>query len=150
MGSVSLPTRIHHLSDLSQLPSGAKVRFLGCVIAYSTENGHLYLQSPTPKAQLGERNVKFDEQQMEAGTMARAVIAELEISLIREDLRESDTAIGTWLNVVGYVQSIAKPKSGLCKPKVQALAVWDAGSVNIEAYSEALDARNRIFPGLQS
>ena len=144
MSSISLPAHIHHLSDLCQLPPGAKVRFLGCVIAYDTESGHLYLQSPT---QLCEQNEKLGEQHKER-PLPGAVVAELEITLIREDLKESDTAVGTWLNVVGYVKSIAKPKSGLYKPKVQALATWDAGSVNIEAYSKALNARNRIFRGL--
>ena len=146
MSSTSLPTHIHHLSDLSQLPPGAKVRFLGCVIAYDTEGGHLYLQSPT---QFCQQNVKLSEEQKE-GPFSGAVVAELEIDLIREDLRESDTAVGTWLNVVGYVKTVAKSKSGLYKPKVQALATWDARSVNIEAYSEALNARNRIFGSLVS
>jgi hypothetical protein len=44
--------------------------------------------------------------------------------------------VGTWLNVIGYVER--KKEEGVF---VQAIAVWDAGNVDLEAYEKAVEKR---------
>jgi hypothetical protein len=68
-----------------------------------------------------------------------SVNAELDISLVTEDFREKDTTIGTWLNVVGYIQDRRMKKDGkTINVQIKALLAWDAGSVDVNDYSSVL------------
>ena len=144
MSSVPIPARLIHLSDLGRCSKGSKVRFLGCVAAYDIDSGYVYLQPPVSKPRSNQKDpIPLDEleTEIETETDPQLVVAELETSLIRGDLKESDTAIGTWLNVVGYVQSTIRYKGSLSKTRIQALTVWDAGPLDAGAYHKALESK---------
>jgi hypothetical protein len=48
--------------------------------------------------------------------------------------------IGTWLNVIGYVER--RKDKGVF---VQAITVWDAGNVDLGPYEQAVDNRKETF-----
>ena len=163
MSSVPPPMRLVPLSELGLLPSGTKVRFLGCVLAYSIETGHLYLEVPTTDTESTRSSPE---------SVSKKSIIEVDTAIVREDLGSIDTAIGTWLNVSGYVQSNKEVKKVQGSPKMageqtnklalrykplldskyvvqqvrfQAILIWNAGAVDANLYSVALSARSRLF-----
>jgi hypothetical protein len=58
---------------------------------------------------------------------------------VLERLKRHELDVGTWLNVIGYVGR--HEDMGLF---VQAVAVWDAGDIDLEAYEKAVDARKSL------
>lgn len=63
--------------------------------------------------------------------------AKVTIEHVREGLPRSATDVGSWLNVAGYVQTIT-PNS----ISVQAIMLWEAGSLKLGDYERALQARS--------
>jgi hypothetical protein len=66
----------------------------------------------------------------------RHKIAQVDITLVLESIKRKELDVGTWINVIGYVER--RKEKGVF---VQAIAVWDAGNVNLEAYEQAIQAR---------
>jgi hypothetical protein len=52
------------------------------------------------------------------------------------DIKRHEVDVGTWLNVIGYVER--RKEKGVF---VQAVAVWDAGNVDLGAYEKAVEKR---------
>jgi hypothetical protein len=133
MSSGPVPSTLCRLGDLGQCKSGTKVRFLGwyCLDAsvkltvltgssvddYDVNGGALRLKHKYP-----------------ASSPSHTV--NVNIIHVLERLKRHELDIGTWLNVIGYVGR--HEDKGLF---VQAVAVWDAGDVDLEAYEKAFDAR---------
>ena len=82
------------------------------------------------------------------------VVAEVHLDHVLESITSTTTQIGTWLNVVGFIsrdedagcQDVqAQPKKGgrpmLKVVTVDAVMVWDAGSIKLDTYEKALEAR---------
>ena len=161
MSSVPPASQLVQLSELEQLSLGSKVRFLGCVVGYSIESGYIYLDYPATSN--NEQNSR---------PTSKATIAELDTALVREELRATDTAIGSWLNVLGYIQKISHLKKGViggvsnngkdtegtvittlghairhdsCKVRLQAISLWNAGPIDPDSYNEALKARSQLL-----
>lgn len=67
---------------------------------------------------------------------ASPVVANLDIEHVLERAKQRDVDVGTWLNVIGYVQQ--RKEKGVF---VQAVAMWDAGNIDLEVYAKALQAR---------
>lgn len=63
-------------------------------------------------------------------------IANVNIEHLLESIKRNETEIGSWLNVIGYVER--RKEKGIY---VQAVAVWDAGNVDVNAYQEAVEKR---------
>ncbi|KAK5987194.1 Kinesin-like protein [Cladobotryum mycophilum] len=89
-----LPSQLCLLSSLKDRPVGDKVRFLGCVTSYSTQQACLSLGHMYP-----------------SGTNESATV---NIQLILETIQPECTQFGAWVNVVGYITEKSKSKS---KPK---------------------------------
>lgn len=70
---------------------------------------------------------------------AAPVIANVDIEHVLEHAKQRDIDVGTWLNVIGYVQR--KKEKGVF---VQAVTIWDAGNVDLEAYAKAVQARKEV------
>ena len=82
------------------------------------------------------------------------VVAEVRLDHVLESITHTTTQIGTWLNVVGFISRDedgghkdvrAAPKKS-SKPilkvvTIDAVMVWDAGSIKLDAYEKALEAR---------
>lgn len=68
------------------------------------------------------------------------VSASVDVHLVLEKLGSEQTRIGEWVNVIGYVSSIANaPSRGGSNAKastvhIQALLLWSAGPVDIQQY----------------
>lgn len=144
-----IPTRLAFISDLTTLPQGTKVRFLGCVTDYSQTSGTLVLQHAYPPA---------------PSQCARVLI---DVNLLLENLKSTDTRIGEWVNVMGYIERQGgtsqapreldgRVRSRKRKPgvdavnqwnggevKVQAIMLWSAGAIKLSEYEKSLEGRKR-------
>ena len=153
MNKGPLPTRVVFLSELSNLPHGTKVRFLGCVTHYTLSTGTLTLQHAYPPPLHGR------------------AMAQVDVNLLLETMKSTDTQVGEWVNVMGYVERAAgevvkarraleagnhskatklrdkgvnKLKEEVHKVKVQAIMLWSAGSVKLGEYEKNLEDRQRM------
>lgn len=100
--------------------------------------GTLYLQHAYPPGQ---------------DTLITAVV---DVNLLLSTLQRTDTQVGEWQNVVGYVQAHeddgkwdrtdASRKAGRAGivVQVQAVLLWSAGSLKIGEYEKALEMRKRV------
>jgi len=62
--------------------------------------------------------------------------ANVNVELVLEDIKSHQLDVGTWINVIGHVER--SKEKGLF---VQAIVVWDAGNVNLDAYHNAFAKR---------
>jgi hypothetical protein len=60
----------------------------------------------------------------------------LDIEHVLERIKRVEMDVGTWINVIGYVER--RKDKGVF---VQAVAVWDAGNVDLKAYEKAVEKR---------
>lgn len=85
------------------------------------------------------------------------VSALADVRLLLETLKGADTAVGEWVNVMGYVTSIrinntkqvAQCRGGMQDVEeaivhIQAILLWSAGSVNIGEYEKVLKDRKEV------
>ena len=152
-----LPTCLVFLSELSTLPDRTKVRFLGCVTGYALSTGTLTLEHAYPP--LGSACARV----------------EVDVNLLLENLKSTDTQVGEWLNITGYVQHGKDPptriptgnvggiqnytasrtrgiegrsaKQVANQVNVQAVMLWSAGGVNLGDYERSVESRKIIERG---
>lgn len=67
-----------------------------------------------------------------------STVANVNVEHVLERLKHHELDIGTWLNVIGYVEH--RNEKGVF---VQAVTVWDAGDVDLEAYEKAIERRKQ-------
>jgi hypothetical protein len=72
-------------------------------------------------------------------TSGSSTVANVNVEHVLERLKHHELDIGTWLNVIGYVEH--RKEKGVF---VQAVTVWDAGDVNLEAYEKAIEKRKQV------
>lgn len=142
MNNGPLPTRLIFLSSLSTTPPGTKVRFLGCVTHYNQATGVLALQHAYPPP---------------PSTCSTALV---DVNLLLEGLKPTNTAIGEWVNVMAYVeappQRLKNRANGrdcrrdlniqiqtveVAPIRVQAVMLWSAGAIKLAEYETALASR---------
>ncbi|KAH8712075.1 CST complex subunit Ten1 [Phaeosphaeriaceae sp. PMI808] len=121
MSNGPVPSNLVLLSDLTKSAPGTKVRFLGCVDDYVVKTATLLL-----KHHDSTRN-------------ASPVIANVNIEHVLEQIKRHELDVGTWINVIGYVQQ----RKEQCV-FVQAVAVWDAGQIDQDAYLKAVEKRKEV------
>ncbi|KAL8756875.1 MAG: hypothetical protein Q9199_002634 [Rusavskia elegans] len=142
MSNGPLPTRLILLSNLPSCSHGEKVRFLGCVSQYDPTTGTLCLDHASP-----------------ASSANAAVTAAVDVNLVLETLKCTDTQVGEWVNVMGYVQGVEVEKGGKKTKavrhgggkeasegkvvKLQAVMLWSAGAVKVWEYEKALGMRKK-------
>ncbi|KAF2653608.1 hypothetical protein K491DRAFT_717901 [Lophiostoma macrostomum CBS 122681] len=114
------PSTLVLLTDLQSCAPGQKVRFLGCVDKYSITTATLRLTHNHPPS-----------------SPPRA--AHVNIDHVLESIKRKEIDVGSWINVIGYVER--RKEKGIF---VQAITVWDAGNVDLEAYQKAVEARNLV------
>jgi hypothetical protein len=66
------------------------------------------------------------------------VITNLDIEHVLERVKRHEVEVGTWLNVIGHVER--RKERGVF---VQAVAVWDAGNVDLAVYEQAVEQRKQ-------
>ncbi|GIK02521.1 hypothetical protein Aspvir_006577 [Aspergillus viridinutans] len=141
-----LPSTRAFLSDLPSLPTGSKVRFLGCVRTYHIPSGHLILEHDYPRRRFSSN----------AGPEPASVA--VDVNAVLEAVTAEELRVGAWVNVVGYVRSWGSDCNDhdiLRKPRmsspvyVEAVMVFSAGVVELGEYErvlrEALEVERRIL-----
>ncbi|KAF2119424.1 CST complex subunit Ten1 [Lophiotrema nucula] len=112
-----VPSKLVRLNELEGYEKGAKVRFLGCVDEYVVSEANLRLKHNYPPSN-------------------DAKTANVNIVHVLESIKRANIDVGSWMNVIGYVER--RKEKGIF---VQAIAVWDAGNVDLVAYQKAVEAR---------
>ncbi|KAF2682928.1 hypothetical protein K458DRAFT_305669 [Lentithecium fluviatile CBS 122367] len=105
------------LGELGECAPGTKVRFLGCVHEYVIQTATLRLKHDYPHSDAPK-------------------ITNVNIEHVLESIKRTAVDVGAWINVIGYVER--RNETGIF---VQAVAVWDAGNVDLEAYEQAVEKR---------
>lgn len=92
-----------------------------------------------------EKEEEEEEEESKIKKTEKMVIALVDIKLVRENMKATDTMRGAWVNVVGYVQREQKEKEkrkgGV---RVQALMVWSAEGVRLREYERAVEEREKL------
>lgn len=79
------------------------------------------------------------------------MIAAVDVNLLLSNIKATDTQIGEWVNVIGYVDpsnrertqkgSRLKDMRSSNVTRVQAMMMWSAGAIKIEEYERAVMGR---------
>ncbi|MCJ1290802.1 hypothetical protein MMC34_002344 [Xylographa carneopallida] len=104
---------------------------MNSVTEYSTKSGMLYLEHSQPSKVRGRPHKQ-----------PQAAVAVVDVTLLLENLKATDTQIGEWVTVVGYVDEKSHDESGT-DVRVKALLLWSAGAINISGYEAAVTTRKR-------
>ena len=155
MSTAPLPTQLVLLSSLPQEPSGSKVRFLGWYLdppPYPIAYHHRVTISSSVQAyHIPTATLTLSYDHITHLTPETAT-AKVDVRLLLNSLRAIDTAVGEWVNVLGYVTSGNASSGGLQRGgsarsmmvvDVQAIMIWSAGAVRVGEYEEAVKARLR-------
>ncbi|KAF1950519.1 hypothetical protein CC80DRAFT_519936 [Byssothecium circinans] len=118
MSSGPVASHLVLLDDLEDVAKGTKVRFLGCVDEYIVKTATLRLKHDFPPSRKEPK------------------VANVNIEHVLEVLKASEIDVGSWINVIGHVER--REGRGVF---VQAVTVWDAGNVDLEAYGKAVRGR---------
>jgi hypothetical protein len=88
------------------------------------------------------------------------VVALVDVTLLLSTLTVTDTQVGEWVNVVGYVTATGdtgarggkggerRHEDGRVEIPMQAILWWSAGSVRIGEYERVLTERQRAERGV--
>ena len=73
--------------------------------------------------------------------------AQVDVKLLLNTLKSTDTQIGEWVNVIGYItidQQIPpkQPNGHNSDIQVQAIVLWSSGSLKLGGYEKSLDQQN--------
>jgi hypothetical protein len=63
-------------------------------------------------------------------------VANVDVEHVLEGIKHHELDVGTWINVIGHVER--RKEKGVF---VQAIVVWDAGNVDLDAYQNAVEKR---------
>ncbi|GAB1732368.1 hypothetical protein NU195Hw_g7312t1 [Hortaea werneckii] len=127
-------SRLVKLNQLQHIDLGTKVRFLGCVHAYDGQSACLTLHDRYPATANG------------------APTALVSMENLLESLNHELIAVGSWINVIGYLRPLPKSVVRSADEKssrsarrhsqpavfVESSMIWSAGSVRMEKYDAAL------------
>ncbi|KAI7220061.1 hypothetical protein KC333_g2575 [Hortaea werneckii] len=127
-------SRLMKLEQLQNIELGTKIRFLGCVHSYDGQSAYLTLHDRYPAT---------------ANDTPTAIVS---IENLLESLNHELIAVGSWINVIGYLRSLPEsvvvPADGKrsrgakhhSQPIVfvESSMIWSAGSVRTEKYNAAV------------
>ena len=83
----------------------------------------------------------------------RTSIAQVNVELLLSTLLSTDTQVGEWVNVIGYVEdneprisSLKNAKAqSMSYVKVKAIMLWSAGAIRTAEYEKALRDRVSVY-----
>jgi hypothetical protein len=73
------------------------------------------------------------------------VQALVDVKLLLQSLKTSQTDVGQWVHVIGYITTVqrasvkARPPSAVTSIGVQALVLWPAEELDIASYEQTFD-----------
>lgn len=148
--STPLPSRVYFITQLQHLDPGDKVRFIGwSVISISEDKQTSDMTSSVNNYSEKTAILELFHNFPQARNAAKSTV-HLDITDLLESLRREDLEVGAWVNVVGSIQASANPstatgRNGLQEiPKVKAVMLWSAGSINMGEYEKALTERQAV------
>lgn len=71
-------------------------------------------------------------------TSTSHVVANVDVEHVLERIKHHELDVGTWLNVMGYIEQ--RKEKGVF---VQAVTVWSAGNIDLDAYEKAVEKRKQ-------
>ncbi|GIZ42175.1 hypothetical protein CKM354_000545300 [Cercospora kikuchii] len=136
------PARLILLDQAQLQAPGTKIRLLGCVHAYHIESATLVLKVDYP------------------GTKSKTPTLLATIDNVLENVHHDLLQVGSWLNIVGYVQKPVKFESSIrnsnsqrsrrrtrrVTPLVDVLMIWSAGAVKLDDYLSAVRSFQETLP----
>ena len=67
----------------------------------------------------------------------------VDVNLLLNTLKSEETRIGTWVNVIGYIerktQNVSTTDEG--ELRIQALVLWSSGTFDLDRYERSLDRK---------
>lgn len=67
------------------------------------------------------------------------LVPNVDMEHVLERAKHHELDVGTWLNVIGHVER--RNEKGVF---VQAVTVWDAGNVDLDAYQKAVEKKKEL------
>lgn len=67
-------------------------------------------------------------------------VALVDVNVLLSTLKSTDTQVGEWINVIGYIQE-SEAKLEQKGVQVQAIMLWSAGSIKVVDYEKAVKER---------
>ena len=132
--STPVPSNLVLLSDLELCAPGTKVRFLGWyALRFPTKVWRLIAFLSIDEYIVKTATLRLKHHYPSTGP---CITANVDVEHVLEKLRHDAVDVGAWLNVIGYVEQ--GKAQGI---HVQAVAVWDAGNVDVAAYAQAIEKR---------
>ncbi|KAK8207599.1 hypothetical protein M8818_004253 [Zalaria obscura] len=153
MSKAPTPSRLMFLSQLKDINTGDKIRFLGClhsVDSYDVPSATLILEHNFP-ADSGHK-----------------VVAQVDIEQLLDSVKHDDIQVGSWINIVAYVGKRVKtsnlnrnrssrskqftarketPKEAITIVNAKALMLWSAGAIKLDAYESSLQQYQQASEG---
>lgn len=83
-------------------------------------------------------------------------VADVDVEHVLETIKREEMEVGAWINVMGYVmddrgranaantRASRREKDISNHVRVQAISVWSAGDVDVEAYEKAVRERQQV------
>ena len=116
--------------------------FHSSVVEYDLATGILHLQHVLHHA---TRNCSSSSQAV--------VTAAVDVNILLETVKGTDIQLGEWVNVIGYVRNkrehcsirnegASQRGESVRMVHVQAVMLWSAGALKVEAYEQAVASRN--------
>ncbi|KFZ15788.1 hypothetical protein V501_02553 [Pseudogymnoascus sp. VKM F-4519 (FW-2642)] len=118
------PARLCALSDLGERGVGEKVRVLGCITNYNTTTAILTLHPPHSPSSSSTTSTTSTSPPSSTSTLTTPHnhAAQIDLHLLLSSTPPPVTAIGEWVNVIGYItsQSLPPPTDGAPAPSAPA------------------------------
>ncbi|KAE8364052.1 CST complex subunit Ten1 [Aspergillus caelatus] len=110
------PSTRAFLSSVPSLPTGLKVRFLGCVKTYNVVTGHLILEHNYPRCKPTQEPPSIP----------------VDVNAVLGTVTADELRVGAWVNVLGYVRRVES------SVYVEAVMVFRAGAIAVGEYERIL------------
>jgi hypothetical protein len=128
-----VPSNLVLLSQLGRCVPGTKVRFLGWYFHWMLNLSSVLICASVDQYIVQAATLRLKHNHP---TSAPPVVANVNVEHVLERVKRHELDVGTWINVIGYVEQ--RKEKGVF---VQAVAVWGAGDVDLEAYTRAVERR---------
>lgn len=151
MSNGPLPSKLTLLSALPSFEFGDKVRFLGWCVGPSLLNIHDTVLpgffSNTPLSVTSYSTASAELTLHHNFPKTSEVKAVTDVRLLLAKLNAEQTAIGQWVNIIGYIsasplgpptKSLKQAKAGESAAYIQALMLWTAGPLDVCRYEICL------------
>lgn len=130
-----VPSHLVLLSDLGRCAPGMKVRFLGWYSSPCQGYRHVLISNSVDEYVAKTATLRLKHNYP---TFTSHIVANVNVDHVLEQVKRQELDVGTWLNVMGYVEQ--RKEKGVF---IQAVTIWDADNVDLEAYEKSVEKRKQ-------